>query len=90
MAPVAGRGPAPRSKLPGNQDPDDAQLLASIKEIQQSHVLGLSPTSESYWAIGEIGDDLLGEKAFKEEIVMAEFFHRVSLLSNCLLSDHSL
>jgi hypothetical protein len=38
-------------------------------------------------APGKIGDDLLGEKAFKDELVMADCFHRVSCLRSCLFGD---
>jgi hypothetical protein len=41
-------------------------------------------------AAGKIGDDFLGEKIFKTELVMAEGFQRVSRLRNCLLSDDSI
>jgi len=41
-------------------------------------------------APGKIGNDFLGKKAFKPELVMADCFHRVSLPRSCLFSDNSI
>jgi len=41
-------------------------------------------------APGKIGNHFLGEKAFKDELVMADCFHRVSLPRSCLFSDNSI
>jgi len=43
-----------------------------------------------YPAPGIIGNDFLGEKAFKDELVMADCFHRVSWSRSCLFSDNSI
>ena len=41
-------------------------------------------------APGKIGNDVLGRKAFKDELVMADCFHRVSRLRGCLSGDYSI
>jgi len=41
-------------------------------------------------APGKISHHFLGEKAFKDELFMADCFPRVSLLRSCLFSDNSI
>jgi len=48
------------------------------------------PGIRGYSATFKVGDDLLGEKAFKDELFRADCFHRVSRLKSCLFSDYSI
>ena len=43
-----------------------------------------------YLATLQVGNDFLGEKTFKVELVMAECLQRVSRLRNCLFRDYSI
>ena len=43
-----------------------------------------------YPAALKIGHNLLGEKAFKDELLMADCFHRVSRLRSCLFGYFSI
>jgi hypothetical protein len=61
----------------------DAVALVKLPE-QQAAGIGGDP------APGKIGNDFLGEKALKDELFMADCFHRVSLLRSCLFSDNSI
>jgi len=61
----------------------DSVALIQLPE-QQAAGIGGDP------APGKIGHDFLGEKAFKDELLMADCFHRVSLLRSCLFSDNSI
>jgi hypothetical protein len=58
----------------------------ALVHLSQQQAAGIG----GYPAPGKIGNHLLGEKAFKDELVMADCFHRVSLLRSCLLGNNSI
>jgi hypothetical protein len=49
-----------------------------------------APGIRGYPATFKIGHNLLGEKAFKDELLMADCFPRVSRLRSCLFGDFSI
>jgi len=61
----------------------ESVALVNLSQQQAASIGG-------YPAPGKISDDLLGEKAFKDELVMADCFHRVSWLRSCLLGNNSI
>ncbi len=58
----------------------------ALIQLSQEKTVGV----RSYPAAIKIGDDFFGEKALKDELFMADCFHRVSSLRSCLFSDNSI
>jgi len=73
----------PRVMQTGSRRLGDPVALVHLPEQQAAGVRG-DP------APGKIGHDFLVKKAFKDKLVMADCFPRVSLRRSCLSSDYSM